>query len=499
MSDNISTRRLRRALKVRETAFLPVGPSAGAMLAELEPGVEVVYLVGVSPASWLTWALTGLPDGWTPGSHYLEATAPVLRYRGPDGRKVEMHRAAQWFGPGDYSAYDADTAWAFLKVAVSTEFRDATLLATPATTARELFLRTIPYGREWPVLSGDLQDLIRSTSGQGRTEVVHSPDDHEHWLAKGRYGALSELPALFEYDGRLMYAALCWGLPMGVPSWDAVDDYAGQTRGRYRVRVTVPRDWMETFGLVGVKRDDGSRLWEYPAERGRTFSTWCDGAELQIVLRAGWDVRILERLLWADGPGRGPLDTWSQKLVTVRNGLEANGRNHPDYADISRLAAYGVRALLLHGIGSFHGRPHTVTQYRRTDDPGTIPAGATNVRLEGDWIVYTVATADTLDTATPDTSWRARLSHPEWSAAIWARARARLVSGPQSTGALNRTAGEVVGFRTDAIYFTARQDWPDDNRPGRMRLKRALTEGPYPWPASGRELVELRERGQVIA
>lgn len=500
MGDSISTRRLRRVIKSRGAHFAPIGRSAGAMLEELPADVAAVYLVGDTPAAgWAGWALDDLPaavdrlghetaGGWIPGNHYLNASAPVLRYQQTGGRKVELYRASQWFGAGDYSPEEATAAWAMLSVAIGSAFSGATLLATPATTARELFLRGIPAGREYPVLPDDLQELIRATSGQGRTEVVPEPAAFRIVNA-WQNGAL---PTMYEYDGRLMYAALCWGLPMGVPTHDAGDLFMGQQRGRYRVRVTVPRDWLESFGLLGVPRDDGSRLWEYPAERGRTFSTWCDGAELAIVYACGWDVRILERLLFPipEGSPRGPLDTWAQKLTSLRVELSTRGVTRPEFARVAALVGQAVRALLLHGIGSFHGRPQTHTEYRPVTSTTPIPDRARNARVDSDWLVYELDAEET-------TSWRAALSHPEWSAAIWSRARARLLSGPGETGALHR-AGEVVGFRTDAIYLTQRQTWHDDGRPGRFRLRRVCDTGPYPWPANGTELVALRNSGRLV-
>ena len=496
-----STRRLRRNLTARAVEFVERPASAAALLDSLDSRTRTVYLTGEPPAQgWLTWALDGLSptDGtvspWEPTGHYLDGAAPVLRYMHADRRRVEIHRASIWFGAGHYGPVEALRAWSALDAVISRHFPQSTLLATPATTGRELFLRTIPYGREWPTLPTDLQDLIRATDGQGRTELVAGSATFG-----GERHPYNAMPALYEYDGRLMYAALCWGLPMGVPVHDSVDRFEGKTRARYHVDVTVPHDWPETFGLLGCQRDDGSRLWRYPHNPGETFTAWCDGAELELALEYRWPCTIRERLVWPDhqGAGKGPLDTWAAKLVAAREQCEPLPAT--DTSDelanenrVRALTANAIRAILLHGIGAFHGRPHLETHYQAAGI--AIPDGAEQVRLEGNWIVYALR-----GRPPGEGSWRAQMSHPEWAAAVWARARRRLLAGPQRTGALHRTAGDVVAFRTDAVYLTRRQDWPDDERVGRLRLKRACELGPYPWPTRTAELLALRDTGRVIA
>lgn len=454
-----TTKRLRRSIRQRQVVFQPVGPSAGAALDAAPYGAEAVYLCGPRPPEgWRSWAVAGLGEFWFPGAHYYEsAVAPIMRYQHLDGREVQLLVAAQWFGDQATPA-EAHGAWCALAGYIAGAFDGATLLATPATTGRELFLRSIPYGREWPVLPMEVQDAIRSTSGQGRIEVLEP--------------AAEEVPALFEYDGRLMYAALCWGLPAGVPQWDDRPEYAGQVRGRYLVDAAVPRDWPERFGLLGVKAEGGA--WRYPSEPGETFSTWCDGAELAVALAQSWPVTIRERLLFPSLPGKGPLDNWAAKLVKIRDQVEAAGGAE------AALVMAGLRALLLHGIGAFHGRGHLVTHSLPLDRAAEVPAAAVGARVEGDRVVWGESTGQ---------RWAA-MAHPEWSAAIWSRARARLLHGPQATGALHRR-GEVVAFRTDALYLTERQRWTDDARPGRLRLVR-YHHGRLPWPASNSELLRLR-------
>lgn len=469
-------KRLTRQIKPRATRFADLAPTAGEQVASSYDGPETVYVVGPRPTNWRAWALDDLPHAVTPAPSYEEGAYPIWRYdidTGPDTvRRVELHHAAEWYGPGTYTARDARDAWDLTAAALATAFADRrtgppTMLATPATTGRELFLRTIPHGVEYPALDDDTQTLLRSTLGQARIE---GPDA----LLRDHAGA--ELPALYEYDGRLMYAALCWGLPTGVPTFDNRDEFAAYAAGRYEVRATVPRDWPLNFGLLGVKREGSRERWEYPAEPGRTFTTWADGAELLVCARAGWEFDILHRLIFPRPTSR-PLDAWARKLIAAYRAC--------DPADVAgKLAQRAIRQIILTTIGAFQGRPQTVTRTAKLADvqAGTVRAPVDRLRIEGDVAVWGEQTAP---------KWPG-LAHPEWCAAVWGRARARLMQAPQGHGALN-ARGTVVAFRTDAVYTTEREGWHDDGNPGRFRLV-AGTDRPLPTPRNQTDLLAVRRR-----
>lgn len=468
-----AAKRTYRKLRQRPYAFVPLCSSAGAQLAALPADVECVYLVGPRPESWPLWALSGVPEHWRADRHYYDGS-PVMRYVRPaDGRRVELHAAAVWYGAGRYTAGQAADAFDVLGAGVRRAFGyDVALLATPATLGRELFLRTIPAERAYPVLDDDEQQLLRDTSGQGRIELLPP--------------AAAELPALWEYDGRLMYAALCWGLPDGPPDRvadDVLDDIDEHAPSWQRVAVQVPRDWRQRFGLLGFRDEFG---WSYPCEPAQTFTTWAGGAEVLLARRHGWRVDTLRAFVWPARTGRrGPLDTWAAKLVRLRADVARHAAEAGHGAEVVALARNAVRALLLHGIGAFHGAPHRVTRSAHVLDAYTVPEGV-RPRLEGEYLIWAEHRA---------AAWPA-LSHPEWSSTIWSRARARLLSAPLHTGALHRDAGDVIAFRTDAVYLTAQQRrWRDDGTVGRYRLKRRSTweRGPA-WPASNRELLDVREQ-----
>lgn len=473
------TRRLWRRIEHRTTVFTAPAATIGATLGELADDVRRVYLVGARPgagtaAGFRSWVYGELPAGWShdDGGHYLESSAaPALAFTRPNGARVDVHRAASWFGEGDYSVADADDAYELVRALVEARFAGATLLATPATTGRELFVHGVPKGREFPVLSDELQELIRSTSGQHR----YDPNDDE--LA-ARAGDVAELPGLYEYDARFQYAALAWGLGVGVPLHDHGDAFAGKARARYRITFTVPRDW-PYLGLLGVK--EGVENWHYPRGGRARHETWCDGAELEVAAAHGWPMTIHERLIWDTGK---PLDTWADKLVALRESITGADR-------VSDLARAAVRMLVLASIGAFHGSARAKTYFAPLTAPRPRGADVSNLRAEGDHWVWTQR---------GEQGWKS-LAHPEWSAAIWARGRRRALDGPTGTrgvraGVLHTPPAELVAVRADAIYTSSPQPWgeppAEDGKTGRFRRVRALT-GPVPAARSHVELLRRRE------
>ena len=476
----VVTSRRFRPLRARSTIFRRWARDAGEQLGQLGDGagVERIFLVGERPGQTIAgvreWATAELPAGWSHSErgHYMEGDSPVLRYQHESGATVELHRSASWFG----DSTDVDRcreAWVLLGHLMRRAFGLPALLATPTTTGREAWLRTIPEGREWLVLPSEVQELIRSTSGQGRIELVAEPG--------------AELPALVEMDARWAYSALCrqlagvaadegatWELVAGAP----FDPYA---RARWHVRGEVPRDWSHV-GILPVKDESGG--WRWPRRPGERFDTWADGAELLVAQRHGWHFSVVEALTFPTYRGAGPLDQWSKKLrelrETARNLAAVGARDE----GVVELVGHAIRAMLLHAIGGFHGTPHRVTRAVPIDEPEKVPAGV-HFRLEGSVLAW----AEVRPPAWPE------MVHPEWSAAIWARARARLVDAPDGAGALHVPFSEVVGFRTDAVYLTAPASWPDDGKAGRYRVKSHVL-GPLRAPANQLELLALRDGGE---
>lgn len=447
-------RRARRRFRARRREWIESdGLTLAQVLDQLDAETSTGYLIGRRAGGGTIDGLrewsADVPAGWRPADagHWIKGAFPVLRYTDHYDRTVELHRAASWFGDDATTPAECEAAWRELERAVSVTFDEGALLDTPAATGRYLLLRSVPFSRSWPCLSEDDQALVRATSGQGRTQVI--PRGAE------------TLPRLYRLDGRFMYSALCWGLGSGPVQRDRLAVFEPQRRGRYLVTATVPAGW-EHVGILPAIGDDG---WLYPAEPGQSFKTWADGCEVAIALRHGWGVKVHERFL-LDYDGTGPLDTWATKLRRLRA------------RDQAPMLAGAWRRILLHGIGALHGRPRS-NQHASTDE-SDVPADAIGWHMQGDVHVWT--------TAGEAPTW-AEMSHPEWSAAIWARCRARLLDGPQSTGVLHVDPAHVVGFRTDAVYLTEDPAWPDDGKEGRFRCTGRWTD--VPAPASGPELLAV--------
>lgn len=452
--------------------------AAAALLDQVPETVERVYLVGSnrpgvredtrhlfdSEADAVrVWFLTTVP-GWSVSTlgHYLaDEDHPIGRWE-RDGRTVEVARASTWFGEGRYSVADASAAWCLMRLAVRGFGPDAILLSTPASTGKDLWRRTIGRTKdgakkEYPVLSTELRQLIHATSGQGRREVVAGePGEH--------------IGQFVQYDMRFAYAALAWGMPVGEPTmWtkkkldQAADDDRRALlahRGRWLVTAHVPSNW-ERVGLLGAPITDGG--WTYPARPGQTFTTWASGAELKLADRYGWRLDLHEGFTFRE---EKPLNVWRDRLTKLYGSAEA--LDAPPV--VQQLVRAALRNMVLMTIGSFAGRTRMVTKYTRMDSD-TAPPSNRQIRVAGDYYLW--------EEEGIRSEWTQRTDHPEWSAEIWARCRARLLEAPTGdrsvkAGALHVPPGSVLGMRTDALYLSADPKWADDGEPGRFRLKGQL-------------------------
>lgn len=467
----------------------------------LEPltSVERVYFVGHRPGvtpertrvhgsaadAARSWYLADVP-GWTAAGHYLaDEVALIGRWRGTgrwDGREVEVQRASVWFGEGVYAARDAGLAWAVLRRAVAEEFPGGVLLSSPSTTGRDLWRRVIPAkGDGFPVLSTELRELIHSTSGQGRRELVTVPP-----AEAGR------IPLVTQYDMRLAYAALAWGMPVGAPTMVTGREFAAlpdeerskllMRRGRWLVRAHVPSGW-DRVGILPTPRRDGT--WEWPAVPGSTFTSWCSASELAVAVQHGWRCDVIEGFHFDEGK---PLNTWKDKIVRIWENETRTAGMPPIVRTLVRSAA---RMMILSTVGAFASRSHPITR--------TVPVTA-DVKLPEDAPIREVNGMYIWEERPARTEWMERTSHPEWSAEIWGRCRARLLEAPTGTpgvkaGALHVPPGCVIGMRTDGITLAGDPGWPDDGAPGRFRLKGRM-RGAFEWPTSDAELSALKRMAE---
>jgi hypothetical protein len=154
----------------------------------------------------------------------------------------------------------------------------------------------------------------------------------------------------------------------------------------------------------------------------------------------------------------------------------------------------GLRGILLHAVGGFHRKDttETVIVYSR-EELAQVPARYhVTAHSDGTWTYVRPVPLD---------RWSQQFQHPEWSAAIWARCRSRLLlSETKKKGEVIDTAGiltlpreDVVGLRVDAMYLTHNPGWGDNGLPGRFRIKGLLNEQ-CQQPESYEELNGLRDR-----
>lgn len=430
---------------------------------------DLVMFTG--PVMAREWFLTP-PPGWTTRRVFLDHETPAARYVHESGREVELRRAAEWFGAGDYTWTTAADAWAATRNILTASGRGgAAMFRSPGATGLDLWLRTT--GGEVPEpLDDDVQSLIRSTSPQHRIEL----------FAPRR----ATMPALWVLDGRWMYAALLRELGSGparmMTAREAADhaDAHPHARARYLVRFRAPAEWSDVGwpGLIMTKRDDGG--WHAPL----TGEAWVDAAELHLARRMEWECDVREGIAFTAGR---PLDAWGERLVRARD-LATDLDLGPDVGPLVRSA---IRSTLLHAVGSWHsaGRDETTV----TASPMQPPPGdgwQAPERLDGGGVMWR--------RAAPTPSPRAlAMRHPEWSSQVWGRAHARILDSPTGrrgigAGALHVDPASLVSIYGDAIMTTTLPAWAraDDGRPGRLRVKGHLC-GPLDWPTTARERDEL--------
>lgn len=456
------------AVADRPTLWLDwTGDLAATLEAARRASARRVMLTGPRPpAGWLFGAQ---PPGWAPGSHYLDASLPVARFTHTDtGQRVDVRRAAEWFGDTPLTADEARAAWGLLLHHYRRTFPTGALFDSPGATGVNGWLQS---GGQWAQqLEPDDAELIRSTSPQHRVELFA----HD-----------GQAPGFVYIDGRWQYAALTRELGQAPARWltaAAAEDHARASRlmdrTRYHVTAAVPAGW-DTLGVLMTKAGpDASDGWRAPRHPSEEFRTWCDAAELRLAVACGWRIRYHEALTLTKGR---PLDTWTTRLKRLRQTIIAEGP--PTIATTAAAAA--VRAILLHGIGSFHSTGRDVV---RVVNPMTYKGDA---QLEARGDVYVVREREAL------TGRWATLAHPEYSSQVWARSHARLLESPTGTsgvwaGALQVDFEHLIGVRGDALYLTYDPHWPDDGAPGRLRVKGRLP-GPIPYPTTMGELNALRK------
>ena len=480
-------------------------PLAALLRFALQTGTRKIYLCGPVPGDGTQGAFEAWALAPEVGAEWNDAVRGKRSYYGdvqsaaaqaddfPAIRKTHqtqrhechIYRAAAWFGDRVCTPPQARRALLAVADSLGRHFGHTgpvELLATPARTALELWKETA-RGTEYPALSDELQRLIKATSGQGRIELCTLPK--------------VETVSQFVYlDARFAYAASLQNLPCGEPVHDELPNFERYARGRYRVCFTVPPGWNHV-GLFMVK-SDGAEKWEFPAVPGFTGETWAGASEVALALDRGWRVEVKERLLFPQAAGRagdkkGPLDTWGARLTAAYQEADTDG---------DLLVKAALRSLLLFGIGSFArgDRPRRVVVPKA--EVHTLPEDNPTIRrtARGDFEFWERE-------ALPASA--RRYAHPEWAADIWARVRTRMLYYPKKQGrgevvaawgALCVPRADVLAIRTDALYLAYNPGFPDDGRPGSLRVKGQLLAETGPAiraPRTFNDLNELRDRAET--
>lgn len=297
-----------------------------------------------------------------------------------------------------------------------------------------------------------------------RLLIVNTSCQHRIELLPGT----GEIPALHYYDGRAMYLGCCGYAATAGGQYRRVEgeDIRPEERGRARVAFRAPYGW-DHLGLLAVKRPDGEG-WCWPADHchGDRWVTWADLCEIRLARQMGWEVEVLEKLVW---PESKPLGLWADRL----------SRLYLHAAERDPVLARCYRAIALHAIGRLHNvgwrEERSVVP---VDDPRATFEAVEAIDGQEAHIVERVQFGKI-----------AAYSHPEWSAAIWSvvhrRVAQALLSVPREW---------VVGVRGDAVYLThpAPDDgpWQDDGKCGRLRLKGSRS-GPLPYPRLWADLTSV--------
>lgn len=466
-------------------AVLDVAHSQGAgrvMLTETPPVSAVGH-----------WLLVPTP-GWVPRGHWL-GSPPTGRFTHEASRaRVEVRTAAEWFGSLPLRPAEARAAMIATAGVLGAAVPGAELFMTPAATGTNAWALSLPRGYDPEQVTSDIAQEIHRTSGQHHFEhLVTGPSSCECGDCIPLIDA-DENPTISEFsyvDGRFMYSALCRELGTGPgvrlrrdQAWDLVqaDPYA---RARLLVRATVPEGWHHV-GVLPAQHGDG---WHYPNRPGTRIETWLDAAEVAVARAAGWDLDLVEGIAFRRAK---PLDVWAGRLVRARERVATT----PALDETTRRAvSAALRAILIQAIGAFASRGRAQTQV--VSHPDEVPPQyRADVQRYGGLYAFRVPTKMSQRNQA--------FYHPELAAQVWARGRARVLSGPLNTGALHVSPSTLVGINGDAIYTTKVPRWSlpvvhggaDDGRVGRLRLQ-GVVRGNFDTPTTIDERDALRTQAEA--
>lgn len=449
---------------VEQGQYVPLGD----VLRLASDKAESVYIVGGwNAASTPVSAWFQAPDGWERVTYHRSPL--IASYKRQDGRRVTLYSSAQWFGECDDISLIRAT-YIRLRVLLRATFdNDLVLMGTPARTGLDLIERSLSASVSFPTLAQDVRTVIENNIGQGRLEMLAHTEN------------TPQVDTLYVLDAIWMYSACCRRLPCEPVEHDYQNTFAGWRSAFYRVQFQVPPAWAH-IGLLPTWHPKQHRtVWpSKPSEHW--YEAFVGPEELKLAIENGWPVRIAERWLFREGDDIhvDPLRYWIEKLRALREMCtdEREGQKGP-------LLRGAIRALCIKAVGGLHRKGRFQHIETPIEDVESIPDDAE--------ILYITDTHCTWRKPIPLDSAMAQFAHPEWSAAIWGRARARLAKA-----ALQLPRETIIALRSDAIVTTFDPGWHGE-KPGEFRLKETLDLGGQLLPRRTSDYLQLRRANKLEA
>jgi hypothetical protein len=406
-------------------------------------------------------------------SNYYRNHSASIRLAGGEF-EIDIVPVGAWFSSVTEESYMSDVikGMATLRDLLTKHFqpRDGEyrveLLSTPARTGMDLLRRKLPYDAKYEDLPEEVEHILMTQFGQARTELF----DHGQ----------EQVTDLHNYDGLWMYASCCWHMPAGRIIHDFLPDYVPYCTGFYRVETRVPDSWQH-IGLFPV-RQESKTIW--PNQPGTLFRSWCGYRDVALAREYGWQVTILERILWPDteakGVGRNPLLHWVNALVHLRQEIVLQ---YPE--PIRSFLRDAFRALLNMTIGRFHMGAKTVDVY--TADFSEYPGDNAILAEEYDNGSFRYEKKEALN------NYQQEGFKPHWALAVWKMAQWKVTKA-----ALSVPYDKLLSIRTDGLWTTCPVEFENTNKPGCFREKELVNRGPFHWPKGDIEFVDMirKARGE---
>lgn len=401
-------------------------------------------------------------DGWLSDGIFKKRSFTFTK----DKRSIEIRGMSESFFPTCINVKDAYEAYQQLNnMCKDNEKINMPLLTSPSYTGMVMLEKTLPYKLALQSLKKEYETIVRENTTQPRKELLALPE-------------IDTINNFYYLDGRWMYAAcLDYEFPIGEPIYDTNSYYQMYIPGWYRVIATVPNGWNH-IGLIPVKRDD---KWVWPTISNEKITTWIAEPELRLAVDKGWNVKVIERLLF---PKDRPFRNWKKLLVDMRN--EAYALENPI---IRKHVSDGCRELMLSGIGRLYTsewnreKKLSIQEYQEQYEELSAYSRLNAVRVK-DTMIFPIK--DKLGDKED------KYYHPYLPAYVWSYCRRLL-----SIEMLKYPREQILGCNLDAIYLHSEiPNVIDIGRIGEFRLKGKIL-GSIKNPKTMDELTELKRQSEL--